>query len=53
MRRGETELRLAVDRALSSILEDGTIYDLIRQEFGPYPLPPEAEAAYEIVGLPE
>ena len=53
MRRGETALRLAVDRALSAIYEDGGIYRLIRKELGDYPLSPEARAVYEIVGMPE
>lgn len=53
MRRGESALRLAVDRALSQIMTDGMIFELVRRSFGDYPLPPEAEAAYEIVGLPE
>ncbi|MEM0987922.1 MAG: transporter substrate-binding domain-containing protein [Pseudomonadota bacterium] len=53
MRRGASDLRLAVDRALSAIITDGVIYTLIRRSFGDFPLPPEALAAYEIVALPE
>jgi len=53
MKRGETRLRLAVDRALSTIYDRGMIYAMIRDELGDYPLPPEARAVYQIVGLPE
>ena len=53
MRRGESNLRLAVDRALSQIYADGTIYRLIRSELGEFPLSDEARAVYEIVGMPE
>lgn len=53
MKRGESALRLAVDRALSQIYADGTIWEFIQQELGDYPLPPEAEAVYQIVGLPD
>ncbi|MEM7742777.1 MAG: transporter substrate-binding domain-containing protein [Pseudomonadota bacterium] len=53
MKRGESALRLAVDRALSALYADGTIHALIKTALGDFPLPPEAEAAYEIVGLPE
>ena len=53
MRRGEDRLRLAVDRALSSLYDDGSIYQMIRQELGDYPLSPEARAVYQIVGLPQ
>lgn len=53
MNRGESALRLAVDRALSALYADGTIHRLIKEELGDFPIPPEAEAAYEIVGLPE
>ena len=53
MKRGESGLRLAVDRALSSIYDEGMIYKLILDELGNYPLPPEARAVYQIVGLPE
>jgi len=53
MKRGETELRLAVDRALSSIYDQGLIYKMILDELGNYPLPPETRALYQIVGLPD
>ena len=53
MRRGESELRLAVDRALSEIYSDGTIYRLIQSALGDFPLSDEARAVYEIVGMPE
>lgn len=53
MRRGEAGLRLAVDRALSSLYDDGSIYQMIQAEMGDYPLSPEARAVYQIVGLPE
>lgn len=53
MRRGEHAMRLAVDRALSEIYAEGLIYELIEDELDNYPLPPEARAVYEIVGLPE
>lgn len=53
MKRGETGLRLAVDRALSSIYDQGLIYKMILDELGNYPLPPETRALYQIVGLPE
>lgn len=53
MRRGESSLRLEVDRALSSIFNLGRIYLIIAEELGDYPLPPEARAVYQIVGLPE
>lgn len=52
MKRGETGLRLAVDRALSSIYDQGLIYKMILDELGDYPLPPETRALYQIVGLP-
>jgi len=53
MRRGETRLRLAIDRALSTIYARGMIYAMIRDEMGSYPLPPVVRAVYQIVGLPE
>ncbi|MEM6663292.1 MAG: transporter substrate-binding domain-containing protein [Pseudomonadota bacterium] len=53
MKRGETRLRLAVDRALSTIYDSGLIYQIISEELGEYPLPPETRAVYQIVGLPE
>ena len=53
MKRGESDLRLAVDRALSAIYDQGLIYKMILDELGNYPLPPETRALYQIVGLPE
>lgn len=53
MRRGDDDLRLAVDRALSAIYEHGLIYEMIEDELGPYPLSDEVRAIYQIVGLPE
>ena len=53
MKRGESRLRLEVDRALSAIYERGLIHDIILEELGDYPLPPETRAVYQIVGLPE
>lgn len=52
MKRGESDLRLAVDRALSAIYDQGLIYKMILDELGNYPLPPETRALYQIVGLP-
>ncbi|MEM8793881.1 MAG: amino acid ABC transporter substrate-binding protein [Pseudomonadota bacterium] len=52
MKRGETRLRLAVDRALSGIYRSGKIYELIKQELGDYRLSPLGRAVYQIVGLP-
>ncbi len=53
MKRGESRLRLEVDRALSTIYDSGKIYSMITDELGDYPLPPEARAVYQIVGLPK
>ena len=53
MRRDESDLRLAVDRALSEIYADGTIYRLIQSALGDFPLSDEARAVYQIVGMPE
>lgn len=53
MNRGEDELRLAVDRALSKIYESGEIYNLIQDEMGDSRLSPLNRAVYQIVGLPE
>ena len=52
MRRRESEMRLAVDRALSQIFDEGEIYVMISEELGDFPLPPETRALYQIVGLP-
>lgn len=53
MKRGETRLRLAVDRALSETYGNGLIYNLILNELGDYRISPTVEAVYRIVGLPE
>lgn len=53
MKRGESNLRLAVDRALSRIYDQGMIYGMILEEMGNYPLSEDARALYQIVGLPE
>ena len=53
MKRGESRLRLAVDRALSRIYADAVIYRFIREELGDYEIPPEVGAVYNIAGMPE
>ena len=53
MKRGETRLRLAVDRALSEIYDNGMIYNLILNELGDFKVSNQARAVYGIVGLPE
>lgn len=53
MKRGETRLRLAVDRALSETFGNGLIYNLILNELGDYRISSQVEAVYQIVGLPE
>lgn len=53
MKRGESNLRLAVDRALSRVYDQGMIYGMILEEMGNYPLSEDARALYQIVGLPE
>ncbi|MEM7238842.1 MAG: amino acid ABC transporter substrate-binding protein [Pseudomonadota bacterium] len=52
MKRGESALRLAVDRALSQVYDSGEIYNLIKDEMGDYRLSPLNRAVYQIVGLP-
>ncbi|MEM8843276.1 MAG: amino acid ABC transporter substrate-binding protein [Pseudomonadota bacterium] len=52
MKRGESALRLAVDRALSEIYDSGLIYTLIQDTLGQYRLSPLNRAVYQIVGLP-
>lgn len=52
MKRGESALRLAVDRALSEIYASGLIYTLIQDTLGQYQLSPLNRAVYQIVGLP-
>ena len=53
MKRGETRLRLAVDRALSGIYDNGVIYNLILNELDNFKISAQAQAIYSIVGLPE
>ncbi|MEM1276269.1 MAG: amino acid ABC transporter substrate-binding protein [Pseudomonadota bacterium] len=53
MKRGESALRLAVDRALSEIYASGEIDRLITQELGDYRLSPLGRAVYQLVGLPD
>jgi len=53
MKRGETRLRLMVDRALSETYDNGLIYNLILNELGDYKISSQVEAVYHIVGLPE
>lgn len=51
--RGETRLRLAVDRALSEIYASGRIREMIGEALGRVELSPEVEAIYEVVTIPE
>tara|TARA_R110000751_G_scaffold13626_3_gene45574 strand:- start:124 stop:990 length:867 start_codon:yes stop_codon:yes gene_type:complete len=53
MKRGESRLRLAVDRELSRIYETGVIYDLIRDSLGRVQISPEIEAIYDVVAIPD
>ena len=53
MKRGESRLRLAVDRALSETYANGKIYNLILNELGDFTISDQAKAVYSIVGLPE
>jgi polar amino acid transport system substrate-binding protein/glutamate/aspartate transport system substrate-binding protein len=53
MKRGETRLRLAVDRALSETYDNGLIYNLILNELGDYDVSEQVRTVYRIVGLPE
>lgn len=53
MKRGESRLRLAVDRALSRVYSEALIYRFIREELGDYEIPPEVGAVYNIAGMPE
>ncbi|MEM1315223.1 MAG: amino acid ABC transporter substrate-binding protein [Pseudomonadota bacterium] len=51
--RGESGLRLALDRGLSRLYQSGEIYDLIRESLGRVNLDPETEAIYDVVAIPE
>lgn len=53
MKGGERRLRLEVDRALSTIYLDGTIFDLIDATFGEFQLSELAAFLYVLVALPE
>ncbi|MFV0473006.1 MAG: amino acid ABC transporter substrate-binding protein [Pikeienuella sp.] len=53
MKGGERRLRLEVDRALSAIYLDGTIFDLIDATFGDFELSELATFLYVLVALPE
>ncbi|MDF2231980.1 amino acid ABC transporter substrate-binding protein [Albimonas sp. CAU 1670] len=53
MRRGESRLRLAVDRELSRIYESGEIYELIHEALGRVQISPEIEAIYDVVAIPD
>ncbi|MGM0585097.1 MAG: amino acid ABC transporter substrate-binding protein [Pseudomonadota bacterium] len=51
--RGESRLRLAVDRALSRIYASGRIREMIGEALGRVEMSPEVEAIYEVVTIPE
>ena len=53
MARGESRLRLIVDRGLSRIYRSGAIYDHIRAAMGRVDLTPLTEAVYEVVAIPD
>ena len=53
MRRGESRLRLAVDRALSRSFGTGQIYTHIEASLGEVSLSDLARSVYQIVALPE
>ncbi|MEL6794219.1 MAG: transporter substrate-binding domain-containing protein, partial [Pseudomonadota bacterium] len=53
MKRGETRLRLAVDRALSDTFASGAIYTHINASLGEVTLSDIALAVYQVVTLPE
>lgn len=53
MKRGETRLRLAVDRALSETFSSGAIYTMINASLGEVTLSDLALAVYQIVALPD
>ncbi len=52
MGRGETELRLLVDDALSRIYESGEIFGIIAATMGQLSLSTLTEAVYEVVTIP-
>ncbi|SFI29004.1 amino acid ABC transporter substrate-binding protein [Albimonas pacifica] len=53
MKRGESRLRLAIDRELSRIYESGAIYGLIQESLGRVQISPEIEAIYDVVAIPD
>lgn len=53
MKRGETRLRLEVDRALSEVFASGAIYTHINASLGEVTLSDIALAVYQVVTLPE
>lgn len=53
MRRGDSDFRLAVDRALSAAYSSGLINRLLVSELGDYALPDSALDLYRFVILPE
>ena len=52
-KRGETRLRLIVDRGLSRIYATDEIIDFIRTTMGEVKLSPLTEAVYDVVAVPE
>lgn len=53
MRRGESGLRLIVDRTLSRVFESGEIYALIEKTLGDVMLSEITQAVYQVVTIPE
>ncbi|MEO0681810.1 MAG: amino acid ABC transporter substrate-binding protein [Pseudomonadota bacterium] len=53
VRRGESGLRLALDRGLSALYRSGEIYDLIKESLGRVRVGPEIEAIFDVVTIPE
>ncbi|MEX2518599.1 MAG: amino acid ABC transporter substrate-binding protein, partial [Paracoccaceae bacterium] len=53
MKRGESRLRLAVDRGLSRVFDSGQIYELIEETLGEVTLSDLTLAVYQVVTLPE
>lgn len=53
MLRGESRIRLAVDRALSRLYESGAMIEVIRETLGRAPEGPEVQAIFDVVAIPE
>lgn len=53
MARGESRLRLAVDRGLSRLYRSGAMVEMIEAALGRGPRGPELEAIHEVVAIPE